>query len=689
MLPLTLLLPLLLLPSALSFLPPLPFLPSSIPPLSPLSPLSSSSPDFYSEAPPAVERVLPSTEAAERPLSESGEVEAADGDVDVSFDGTEFPPPSSPPTALSKLLSVPSAAKSSLASTASAVGDLPYPKLTVIAATFTAYSALSRSRAYYRTKYHKSEKERLEDFRRIMGPPGAKKKEEKGEERGPFDSIDVTPNSPSPSLSPSPPSPSPSPSIPSSPLPPSPSPPSPSPSPPRRPVIKLQKEIRSIDDLMASTPEERAAGRAPITFKTEAGSSSPETTAAAPSSPSPSPPSSFDEAELLEGIAPGATTTTEGNKIVESMKETVAAAAAPLEPAPLEPAAATATTKTSKLKSIFKKSSKPSRPSSLESLTGSLTSSPSTLSPSESFSRALAISLSFGALGRFPLLESLPDHPSSFSLSDSRENLSSLRTAAGFPDALAAETFAQVTSCMLTSLIDLASSALLEADKTMTVLALDIVLDFMAHASEIFTAVAGEGTAVSPVVYGGKINRGKLEDMYQAYVEDKGMSSDSEKVDQLQVVFDIKEAKAQAIQQKGMMASMMNMMKGEGGGEGMEELQEMMKGMKDMPGMEGGAGGGKGGAGMDYEKAMKEMKDGKMPEMSQKEIKESIKMMKQLIDGGMIGKNEIEQIKDDFKKNMGADVKELLEDAEELQKTGELDEDGTELLELFRTVLDM
>ena len=92
---------------------------------------------------------------------------------------------------------------------------------------------------------------------------------------------------------------------------------------------------------------------------------------------------------------------------------------------------------------------------------------------------------------------------------------------------------------------------------------------------------------------------------------------------------------------------------------------------------------------MDYEKAMKEMKDGKMPEMSQKEIKESIKMMKQLIDGGMIGKNEIEQIKDDFKKNMGADVKELLENAEELQKTGELDEDGTELLELFRTVLDM
>jgi len=145
-------------------------------------------------------------------------------------------------------------------------------------------------------------------------------------------------------------------------------------------------------------------------------------------------------------------------------------------------------------------------------------------------------------------------------------------------------------------------------------------------------------------------------------------------------VFEIKEAKAQAIQQKQMMSSMMKMMKGEDM-EGMEGLAEMMKGMQGM-------GGGAEDGSVDYEGMMKGMKDGKMPDMSPKEIKESIKMMKQLIDSGMVGPVEIEQIKKDFKENMGTDVQGLLKDAEEMQKTGTLDEDGKELLDLFRAVLD-
>ena len=123
-----------------------------------------------------------------------------------------------------------------------------------------------------------------------------------------------------------------------------------------------------------------------------------------------------------------------------------------------------------------------------------------------------------------------------------------------------------------------------------------------------------------------------------------------------------------------MMKSLMKMMKGEGNMEGMEEFSEMMKDL----------------GGPDFENMMKGMtgEDGEAVVPSQQEIKDSIKMMKNLIDNDMVSPEELEQVKKEFKNNMGADIEELISAAEEQERSGDLDADGKELLELFKQVLN-
>ena len=101
------------------------------------------------------------------------------------------------------------------------------------------------------------------------------------------------------------------------------------------------------------------------------------------------------------------------------------------------------------------------------------------------------------------------------------------------------------------------------------------------------------------------------------------------------------------------MKSIMAMAKGKG--EGMEGLAEMMKGAgMDLP------------EGMDMEKMMKMAEAGENGEPpTPEELKESIKMMKQLIDGGMVSPSELKQIKKEFRDNMGTDVEDLVKMAEE------------------------
>ncbi len=308
----------------------------------------------------------------------------------------------------------------------------------------------------------------------------------------------------------------------------------------------------------------------------------------------------------------------------------------------------------------------------------------STLTGMEKFGRTLAGFLTFGAVGRFPhvevFLESV-EVPPSFDLESARSRLTELRDQVGMTNLLAAEAFANVVNCMIIELIDLASSSLKEKDDKIVVAALNVVLDFMDHAGALYDAVAGE-VVINPVVYQGSLGKSKLEQMYGKYLGTNLMGMDeesTERSDRLQAVFEIKEGKAQGIQQKLMMKTMMKLMKSGGKGvegmEGMEGLADMMKEM-------GGADG------MDFEAMMKNMENGgDMPAPSPEELKESIKMMKQLVDNKMVSPDELEKVKQEFRNSMGADIEELIKMAEEQEKLGELDDDGRELLSLFKEVL--
>ncbi|GMI39150.1 hypothetical protein TeGR_g66, partial [Tetraparma gracilis] len=83
-----------------------------------------------------------------------------DGHLGDGGAALSFSPPPPAPTALAKLRSAPS----SLLAAASR-----RPKLSVLAGVALSVPLYSRAVRYTRTRYHKSEAERLEDFRRIMG----------------------------------------------------------------------------------------------------------------------------------------------------------------------------------------------------------------------------------------------------------------------------------------------------------------------------------------------------------------------------------------------------------------------------------------------------------------------------------------------------------------------------------------
>ena len=112
-----------------------------------------------------------------------------------------------------------------------------------------------------------------------------------------------------------------------------------------------------------------------------------------------------------------------------------------------------------------------------------------------------------------------------------------------------------LTLCSLRWAVDLASSTLKEKDAAIIVKGLDVVLDFMEFAGGLYESVAGDAV-IKPVVYQGSLGRGKLEQMYGKYIGNNMMSMDekaTDRADQLQSVFGIKDAKAQGIQQRSMM----------------------------------------------------------------------------------------------------------------------------------------
>ncbi len=151
-----------------------------------------------------------------------------------------------------------------------------------------------------------------------------------------------------------------------------------------------------------------------------------------------------------------------------------------------------------------------------------------------------------------------------------------------------------------------------------------------------------------------------------------GTGSTQDRVDTLQLVFAISDKKAEGLMQKHMMKMMMNLMKDGGKGlegmPGMEGMEEMMKAM-------GGAGGGLPGMpGMDGE-------------ISPEDLKQTLGMMKEMMDSGQVSQEELVEVRKQFKEMYGSDISDLIKKASEDGAGEGMTDDERELLDVFKQLL--
>jgi hypothetical protein len=261
--------------------------------------------------------------------------------------------------------------------------------------------------------------------------------------------------------------------------------------------------------------------------------------------------------------------------------------------------------------------------------------------PAPKFAMLLAKLLTFGAPGRFPSVSALPGGMPMevFDLDKARDMLLNSRNDDDLTSGDAAELFASVVNCMIIDIIDLASSSLGVKEKKdkATVDALNVVLDFMDHAASLYDAVA-EGVVIKPVVYGGALSKAKTEEMFSIYAASMLSDIDGKitqsRVDTLQLVFNINDKRAEGLIQKATMKNLMNMMKNGGEGmEGMEGLSSMLAGLAN-------ENGGVPGLGNDGD-------------LKPEDLKQSISMMKELIESGSVSKEEIDLVRKQFKETYG------------------------------------
>jgi hypothetical protein len=292
------------------------------------------------------------------------------------------------------------------------------------------------------------------------------------------------------------------------------------------------------------------------------------------------------------------------------------------------------------------------------------------------FAALLAKILTFGAPGRFPAISSMSDMPfKEFDLETAKALLTQARSDADLSDEQSAETFASVVNCMIIDIIDLASATVKgkDSDDKVTVDAISVVMDFMDHAASLFDAVASDVT-IKPVTYGGSLRKKDLEKMFSIYAGSSMMSLDGgvtqDRVDTLQLVFGISDKKAEGLMQKHMMKMMMNLMKDGGKGlegmPGMEGMEEMMSalgggGMPGMPGMDG--------------------------EMSPEDLKQTVGMMKELMDSGAVSEEELAEVRNQFKEMYGSDIADLIKKADEEGAGEAMSDDERELLGMFKQIL--
>lgn len=263
-----------------------------------------------------------------------------------------------------------------------------------------------------------------------------------------------------------------------------------------------------------------------------------------------------------------------------------------------------------------------------------------------------------------------------FDLDKAKSLLVESRLEADLTDEKSAETFANVVNCMIIDIVDLASATLKgkDTDDKVTVDAINVVMDFMDHAASLFDAVA-EDVTIKPVTYGGKLRKKELEQMFSVYASSTMMSLDGssqDRVDTLQLVFAIPDKKAEGLMQKQMMKMMMNLMKDGGKGlegmpgmEGMEEMMGAMGGMEGMGGLPGMDGG----------------------ELSPEDLKQTVSMMKDLIDSGQVSDDELSEVRNQFKEMYGSDISDLIKKADEEGAGESMTEDERALLDMFKQIL--
>lgn len=282
--------------------------------------------------------------------------------------------------------------------------------------------------------------------------------------------------------------------------------------------------------------------------------------------------------------------------------------------------------------------------------------------PNANFASSLAKLLTFGAPGRFPSVAALRGSMpiDEYDLTAAADVLLEAKGDLSPTDMV--ELFASVVNCMLIDILDLASSALSikNGKEEATIEALNIVVDFMNHAAELFGSVAGNEILIDPPVrYEGSLGKSKLEQMYGIYASagsDMSMlfpkdgeaaepspnvrDDHDQRVAMLQDVFGISDKKAEGITMKAAQKTMMEMAKSGkmqemieqmGGAEGMEKMMQEMGGMEDMdPAM------------------MEAMAD---PE----KLLPELKRIQSMVEAGTFPKSELKDIQEQFKSAFGSD----------------------------------
>jgi hypothetical protein len=322
------------------------------------------------------------------------------------------------------------------------------------------------------------------------------------------------------------------------------------------------------------------------------------------------------------------------------------------------------------LKSVFGK-----KKSDRETDLFNLVSGPDAIAPA--FATTLAKLLAFGAPGRFPQVETLPDAdvviPDSFDLEDAKRILADAQAKAGLTLQESAELFANVVNCMIIDIVDLASTSLKEKDdnKSSVQAAMNIVVEFMNHAASLYDSIA-KGVTIQPVTYGGDLSKSKLEQLYGLYaapllLDIANAPEDLEsRLGILQDMFQISDKKAEGIVTKAVNKQMMSALKDGKLPEGMEET---MKQFGELGGL-GGLGGGLDGA-------------NGLQDPSQ--LKEMLKALLEMKEKGELPADEFQKVRQQFKEAFGESIDDVLREAD--SKPEDLSAEDRELLDLMKAVM--